>query len=156
MKPARTRFAVAALAAASLVAACATPAPPAPRPAGSGSVAVRVTGFAHRQGQLLLSVFLSPEGFPGEHARALRNVQLPIDGDAVVAVFDDVSAGPVAVSAFHDEDLDFVLDSNLLGIPTERWGVSGGARGLLGPPAFADCRLQLAPGQRLDVEVVLR
>lgn len=140
----------------SLCAACAAPTTAAPRPAGTGSITVRVTGFANRDGQLLVSVFLSADGFPGEHDRALRNAQLPIDGDVVTATFADVPAGAVAVSAFHDEDMDFVLDSNLFGMPTERWGVSRAARGLLGPPAFADSHFELAPGQRLEVDVVVR
>jgi uncharacterized protein (DUF2141 family) len=156
MNPRRALVVAVALTAALLVPACAAPAVLPARPEGAGSLMVRVTGFARLQGQLLVNVFVTSDGFPGDHDRALRTLQLPIDGDVLTASFADVPAGPVAVSAFHDEDMDFALDSNLLGIPTERWGVSGGARGLLGPPEFTDCRLQLAPGQRLGVEIVVR
>jgi uncharacterized protein (DUF2141 family) len=142
-----------------VVAACAAP-PPIPssalRPAGSGTVVLRATGFEHRGGQLLISVFTTPDGFPSEHTRAQRNVNLPIDGDTIEVTFADLPAGEVAVSAFHDEDMDFELDSNLFGMPTERWGVSGGARGLLGPPSFADCTFDLAASRRVEVEIVLR
>jgi uncharacterized protein (DUF2141 family) len=142
-----------------VVAACAAPPPipsSAPRPDGAGTVVVRATGFEHRGGQLLISVFTSPDGFPSEHTRAQRNVHLPIDGDTIEVTFADLPAGEVAVSAFHDEDLDFEVDSNLLGMPTERWAVSGDARGLFGPPSFADCLFDLAASQRVEVEIVVR
>jgi uncharacterized protein (DUF2141 family) len=139
-----------------LSAAACVATPPSPRPAGVGVVQVRLTGFADRGGQVLVSVFVDAAGFPDDQRRAARSVRLPVDGDSLVVTFPDVPAGELAVAAFHDVDADFQLDSNALGIPTERWGVSRGGRGLFGPPTFADSRLQLAGGAELAIDIELR
>lgn len=135
------------------LAACAAAWNPGPRPEGVGSLKVTITGFEGSDGQLLVSVFLGPEGFPGEHDQAHDNKKLTIEADPMVLVFEDVPAGPVAISAFHDKDADFVLDSDFLGIPSERWGVSRDARSTFGPPDYADSYLDLPPGGHLDVAI---
>ncbi len=130
--------------------------PPSPRPAGAGDLQVRLTGFADRRGQVLVSVFVDAVGFPDDPRQAVRSVNLPIAGDAVVVGFEGVPAGAIAVAAFHDVDADFQLDTNALGVPTERWGVSRGGRGTFGPPSFADSRLELASGAELAIDIELR
>lgn len=139
-----------------LSAAACVATPPSPRPAGAGVVQVRLTGFADRGGQVLVSVFVDAAGFPDDPRRAVRSVNRAIDGDALIVRFDGVPAGDFAVAAFHDVDADFRLDTNALGIPTERWGVSRGGRGLFGPPTFADSRLQLEDGAELAIDIELR
>ena len=138
-----------------LAAACAV-APPAPRPTGTGSIDVRIDGIEHGRGQVLVNVFVGPDGFPGDPARALRKERLPADAASLALSFDDLPAGEVAVAAFHDEDLDHELDRNLLGVPVERWGVSNGVRGFVGPPSFADSRVELPAGRRLVIAILLQ
>lgn len=138
-----------------LVAACAA-APAAPRPPGTGSIDVRIDGLERRRGQVLVNVFADADGFPGDPALALRSERLPADAASLAVSFADLPAGAIAVSAFHDEDLDHDLDRNLLGVPVERWGVSNGGRGLLGPPSFADSRVELPAGRRLEIVIHLQ
>ncbi|MEQ9500322.1 MAG: DUF2141 domain-containing protein [Deltaproteobacteria bacterium] len=54
--------------------------------------------------------------------------------------------GRYAISAFHDEDNDGELDTNLLGIPTEAFCASRGARASFGPPSFDDAVFDFAGG----------
>ncbi|TAE28596.1 MAG: DUF2141 domain-containing protein [Candidatus Kapaibacterium sp.] len=49
--------------------------------------------------------------------------------------FHNVPFGFYAVSVFHDENANEKLDLSIFG-PTERYGFSNGARGLIGPPSF--------------------
>jgi len=141
--------------AAGLIAAlcCTAPESQDPRPAGTGALAVRVVGFENDRGQALVNLFLGPDGFPGDPERAWRAVHLPIRDGQVEIVFEEAPAGPFAISVFHDEDADFELDQNLLGIPSERWGVSRDAGGFLGPPSWDDAQLVLAPGEHLAITV---
>lgn len=122
---------------------------------GKGSVAVNIVGFENDRGQALVALFLSPEGFPAEVEFAHEARECAVVGQRVSVLFEDVPAGPFAVSVFHDEDLDSELDKNLLGIPTESWGVSRDASGFLGPPSFEKARLQLAPDESLSIEIPL-
>ncbi len=58
-------------------------------------------------------------------------------GDLVV-VFYDLPPGRYAAAAFHDENASGDIDTNFLGIPTEGFGFSNGAKAFLGPPAFQE------------------
>ncbi len=126
------------------------------RPEGTGTIEVTITGMQNDRGQLLINVFLSSDGFPSDPERAFRAVPQTIDGQEVHVVFEDIPAGRFAIAAFHDENENFKLDTNFLGIPRERWGVSRGARGLLGPPSFDSAVLVLEPDEVVAVPIELR
>jgi uncharacterized protein (DUF2141 family) len=127
--------------------------PEEPRPPGRGTVLVTVTGFRNEKGQALVALFVSARGWPGDEQSAFGRIALPIRGGVAVAEFEDVPSGPFAVSAFHDEDADRVLDTDLLGIPSERYGFSRDARRTFGPPGFEAARLDLASGETKRVTI---
>ncbi len=64
-------------------------------------------------------------------------------GDKAVLVYRNLPAGSYAVSVFHDENGNGKLDSNVAGVPLERYGFSRDARGRMGPPTFADAAIDL-------------
>lgn len=146
---------VAAFVGAIALSACASAPPRAeePRPPGTGRVEVTVTGFQSEKGQALVALFLSATGWPNEQALAFGRAVLPIRERQAVATFEGVPAGPFAVSAFHDEDVDRVLDTGLFGIPSEDYGFSRDARDTFGPPGFESARLDLAPGETKQVTI---
>jgi uncharacterized protein (DUF2141 family) len=114
---------------------------------------VTVTGFQGEKGQALVALFLGAAGWPDDQALAFGRAVRPIrDGTAVVE-FEGVPSGPFAVSAFHDEDLDRVLDTGLFGIPSEDYGFSRDARDTFGPPSFEAARLDLAAGETKQVTI---
>ena len=124
-----------------------------------GVVTARIEGLGSTDGQLLVALFRSSDGFPSDQDRAADKAsveQLPSSvGESVWVTFEEVSPGPFAIAAFHDIDGDFELDTNWLGIPTEKWGVSNDAAGWLGPPKFAQAELTVQPGESLEVPVLL-
>jgi uncharacterized protein (DUF2141 family) len=126
-----------------------------PRPSGTGKVNVTVTGLEDREGEVLLALFLDEEGWPGEQELAFGTRALSIDGGTATADFEDVPAGPFAVSVFHDENGNRELDTGLFGMPTEDYGFSRDARGTFGPPSFEDARLELTAGEtkRIAIQV---
>ena len=107
---------------------------PEPRPSGTGQVQVTVTGLESDQGQVLVALFLDGRGWPDDQGLAQGAIVLPIQDGQAVARFDDVPAGPFAVSVFHDEDGDRELDTGVFGIPSEPYGFSRQARGTFGAP----------------------
>ena len=74
--------------------------------------------------------------------QALAKQTLPAS-DKTVIVYRGLPAGTYAVSLFDDENGNGKLDTNIVGLPTERYGFSRDARGRLGPPAFADAAFEL-------------
>jgi uncharacterized protein (DUF2141 family) len=114
---------------------------------------VTVTGFANERGQALVALFLGAKGWPGDETLAFGRAVAPIRDGQAAATFEDVPAGPFAVSAFHDRNLDRHLDTGLFGIPSEPYGFSRDARDTFGPPGFEEARLDLAAGETKQVTI---
>ena len=53
----------------------------------------------------------------------------------------------MAVAAFHDADGDGELAQNFVGMPTEGYGFSNGARGFMGPPSFEAAAVSVGEGE---------
>jgi uncharacterized protein (DUF2141 family) len=124
-----------------------------PRPPGTGRVEVTVTGLQSEKGEALVALFLSAAGWPDDRTLAFGRAVLPIRDGQAVATFEDVPSGPFAVSVFHDEDLDGVLDTGLFGIPSEDYGFSRDARETFGPPGFEAARLDVVAGETKRVTI---
>ncbi len=60
-----------------------------------------------------------------------------------------------ALAAYHDENNDSVLNKNVAGIPTERYGFSNKARGTFGPPSFDQAVIN-RPSEPTIIEVFIR
>lgn len=70
-----------------------------------------------------------------------------VTGNPTIVVFPGLDAGTYAFVAFADENSNGKLDTNFIGIPTERYGFSNNAMGLMGPPSFdaASVRVENEP-----------
>jgi len=69
-----------------------------------------------------------------------------IRAGSALCVFKDVPKGVYGISAFHDENENGKLDTNLLGLPTEDYCASRDARNTFGPPSFEDAKFSYAGG----------
>ena len=88
-----------------------------------GQVYVAVHGPASK------ATFPSGEG-------AVAGDRQPAQVGTMRFVVNDLSPGRYAVTAFHDENDNGDLDTNLVGMPTEGYGFSNDARATFGPPKF--------------------
>jgi uncharacterized protein (DUF2141 family) len=118
----------------------------------STDLVVRVVGIQAPQGQLGCSLFADAGGFPMDNARAQQQ-WLPAQGDGVTCRFAGLAPGRYAVSVGHDLNGNRRVDTNLLGMPTEAWGVSNNVRPTLRPPRFDEAAFTV-PAQ--GGELVLR
>jgi uncharacterized protein (DUF2141 family) len=98
---------------------------------------VRITGLENSDGQVFISVFASEAAYNAGDAVAEASVAANRNG--VAATFDALPAGTYAVIAFHDANSNNDLDSNFMGMPTERYGFSNGAA-----PRFRQARFDEA------------
>ena len=66
--------------------------------------------------------------------------------------FTNLKPGTYAAAAFHDENSDKKINSNLLGIPKEGIGVSNNVKGRFGPPKFDDAKFTFSqPTQTITI-----
>ena len=68
--------------------------------------------------------------------------------------FEGIPPGTYARAVIHDEDMNGKLDTNWLGIPTEGYGFSNDATGVLGPPPFSAASFKY-DGQNVDLTMSL-
>ncbi len=115
-----------------------------------------MTGFKNQEGNARVAVFLDARVWPDGDGSIFATAVVPISDGQAFAVFEEVPAGPFAVSVFHDKDGDGELDSVALGIPSEAYGFSGDARGLFGAPSFEEARIELAAGETKQITIRVR
>jgi uncharacterized protein (DUF2141 family) len=123
-------------------------------PPGGATLVVDVEGLKDDKGQVHASLYASEDGFPTKPEKAIRQVDVKIEGGRARVVFAGIPPGGYAVAAYHDENGDGKLDTGFLGIPTEGLASSNDARGFMGPPSFEKARVEVAPGEnRITVRI---
>lgn len=100
---------------------------------------------------LYLAVFDGAEAFADGRAVWSQKVEL-VDG-AAQTVFSGVPPGRYAVKSFADENGNAKLDTNLFGLPVERYGFSNNARGRMGPPVFEAAAVEVDADRSISVEL---
>ena len=78
-----------------------------------------------------------------------------VTSNQTIVVFPALDAGTYAFVAFADENSNGKLDTNFIGIPTERYGFSNNAMGLMGPPSF-DAASVRVENERKTIAIKLR
>ncbi len=84
---------------------------------------------------------------------AAAQLVLPARIGNVAFSIDALPAGDYAVRVMHDVNGNGELDSNMVGMPKEPWGMSNNARGNFGPPKFEDAKFTLNGSAKLTIRV---
>ena len=116
---------------------------------------VKILNIKNSMGTVACALFDSPVGFPTEFLHSATNVMIiKIRKAQARCDFEDIPPGTYAMVVIHDANMNGKLDTNFLGIPTEGYGFSNDARGLLGAPSFSDASFQY-DGQNVDLTMSL-
>ena len=105
-------------------------------PALAADLTVEVRGVRSGDGRLYVAVHApeTKDTFPtGAGVAALRQ---EAQAGTVRLVLHDLPPGRYAVNAFHDENDNGELDTNLFGIPSEGYGFANDPDSAFGPPEF--------------------
>ena len=98
---------------------------------------VTIDGVHSNRGKVAVALFSHAADFPdGKAADAW--VKEPASRRPITVVFHHVQPGTYAVGAYHDENDDGKLDTNLLGWPTEGYALSNGVRLSYYRPRFSE------------------
>lgn len=101
----------------------------------TAEIVVRVSGVTAANGEIGCALFERDTGFPMDNTSARARWQTAA-AEGVTCRFADVVPGRYAVSVVHDLNGNRRVDTNLIGLPTEAWGVSKGVRPTLRAPRF--------------------
>ena len=103
--------------------------------ASAARIVVTITGLKSNEGGVYVGLYATPSKFlNGAQVDVMKKVRAST-GPITVA-FDNLPAGTYAVGAYHDENNNNHLDTNLLGLPTEGYALSNGVRAVTSKPTF--------------------
>ena len=105
-----------------------------PFAASAADLKVTVTDGPTVPATLFVALFDSAEAFAADKPLVSQKVPMR-DGTAQFA-FAGLAAGRYVIKSFADENGNEKLDTNLVGLPTERYGFSNDAKGRMGSPSF--------------------
>jgi uncharacterized protein (DUF2141 family) len=105
-----------------------------PLAASAADLRVTVSDGPTVPATLYVALFDTAEALAADKALAAQTLPLR-DGKAQL-VFAGLPAGRYVLKSFADENGNGKLDTNLVGLPIERYGFSNDARGRMGPPTF--------------------
>lgn len=124
-------------------------------PAAENQQAVRVTvmGINQKRGEIFAALYQGEKGFPGDATKAFRTAKAtPRNGEAQLT-FDQVPPGTYAIALFHDENGDEVLNTNIIGIPKEGYGVSNNVKNLFSGPTYKQAAFRHQATTQLTIQL---
>lgn len=116
-------------------------------------VTIHVTDLRNHKGQLIFGIFKTKDGFPSKQEKSVNWQVTKIDQDKVVFVAE-LPPGEYGASVLHDENGDNDLDTNLIGIPTEGYGVTNNPKPKFRAATFKESVFTLpADGAELTISM---
>lgn len=121
-----------------------------------GELEVNISGFKNDRGQVIVNLFNEKGKIMKVNTRHRVLTDTISQGHAKV-VFTDLAYGNYAVSVFHDENDNGILDHNMFKLPEEALGFSNDfSLGLLsGLPSFEKLKFGFEPTME-SIDVVVR
>ena len=110
----------------------------------TGTIVVKLQGFENSKGKAVALLFRSEDGFAKKESKAHRRLERIVSGGKAQLEFSGVPLGVYAVWTYHDANNNGRMDTNFIGIPTEKVAVSNNATGFMGPPSWNDAKFRHA------------
>jgi hypothetical protein len=106
--------------------------------AKSQDLLIEIDHIKSVKGEVLIAIFNTEEGFPFLTSKAIQLLKaIPSQGKAQCIV-KALPVGRYAIALFHDSNADGKLNTNLIGIPKEGYGVSNNAYNTFSAPRYKD------------------
>ncbi len=125
-------------------------------PAPGDSISIRVTNLRSNKGEVLVSLFNSPDGFPSRPEKAFRIARVDIRDQEAILQFEHIPAGSYAIAVLHDENGDRKMNINRLGLPREGFGFSQNPAIIFGAPSFKKASFQHRAGLATSMQIRAR
>lgn len=108
-----------------------------------GEVIVYVFNIKNSKGNVKAALFKGAESYESKKAVPVAKGRAFIQNGKAVITFKDIPYGEYTLKVFHDENDDVKVNTNLIGIPTEGFGISNNAIGTFGPQSYDKAKFSL-------------
>ncbi len=109
----------------------------------NGNISIKTKGMKNLKGQLCFALFNGPHNFPSPSDSLLKSECISASKSLGMFTFHGLPFGTYAISVFHDENSDRILNTRIFGIPKESFGFSKDPTVLVSAPKFLDCTVIL-------------
>lgn len=107
------------------------------------SLTVNVNGFSSSEGKAHIAIYRTSDDFPAAKGQYKGQIVAINDKKIATATFSDLPKATYAVAVFHDKNKNGVMDKNLVGVPTEKYGFSNNARETFSAPSFESASVKV-------------
>jgi len=114
------------------------------------NLTLEVQGIEKVTGKLYVAIYNSPESFM---KKPLAGFAVEVKDKVISVPCKGLPAGTYAFSMYQDENENGKLDTGTFGIPTEKFGFSNDAEGVMGPPSYEKCSFTFAKDTTLVVHL---
>ena len=114
------------------------------------NLTIEVRDIEKVEGLLYVAIYNSQESFMKKPLAAFK---VDVKDKVLSIPCQGLPVGTYAVSLFQDENGNGKLDTGAFGIPTEKFGFSNDAEGVMGPPSYDKCRFTFAEDMTLMVHL---
>lgn len=120
--------------------------------AHAGDVVLDVRNVTSTEGPLLGLLFAGPEGFPSQPDVAYAKARAVALRQGSRLVFPNVAPGTYAAIVVHDRNSNGTCDLSWpIPFPKEPFAATRGARGVMGPPKFADAAFRVDASGAVEI-----
>lgn len=107
-----------------------------------GRITVEVSGIKKIEGQMIISLYDKPDGFPNTQDTR-ETVYVKVESKTVTHVFSHLPPGDYALAVIHDKNNNKKLDTYFFGLPKEKYGFSRNAKAFMKAPSFKKAKFTL-------------
>lgn len=116
---------------------------------------IKIDNVKNNSGEILYLVFSRSEGFPDNEKNSIRQGKISTEeASSEGLVIRGLAEGQYAISLFHDENSNGLLDTNFLGLPKEGFGFSKNPKIYFGPPSFDRSRFELSNSRQIKINLI--
>lgn len=114
------------------------------------NLTLEVQGIEKVTGKLYVAIYNSSESFM---KKPLTGFVVEVKDKVMSIPCKGLPAGTYAFSMYQDENGNGKLDTAAFGIPTEKFGFSNDAQGVMGPPSYEKCSFTFSEDTTLVVHL---
>lgn len=121
----------------------------------SGNLEIKLASLKNTKGQVCLSVFSGPKGFPSGGKGSNMKLSRCVPASSGSITFSNLPLGNYAIAAIHDINNEGRLTTNAFGVPTGGFGFSNNPPLRFGPASFSDSQIFVS-GTKTVVQIQMR
>lgn len=114
------------------------------------NLTIEVRDIEKVEGHLYVAIYNAQETFMKKPLAAFR---VDVKDKVLSIPCKGLPAGTYAISTFQDENGNGKMDTAAMGIPTEKFGFSNDAEGVMSPPSYEKCRFTFSEDMTLVIHL---